>query len=274
MQLASHGMGAGCAMAMSGIDMALWDIRGKATGWPLYKLLGGAQKPIPAYAGGVSLGYQEPAALVDEAQPHLAAGYKAVKLRVGDTPARDLARIAAVRKAVGDDIDILTDANTAYTVKDARAVMPGMDDLKVGWLEEPFPAHDYRSYKLATAFGRVPLAAGENHYTRFEFNRVLEDGAITIIQPDLSKTGGITEIDAHRRDGVGLQAADQPAYLHDRPEHGGDDPRARRDRQRRLLRGRRLEEQPVPRRADELALHGRTRTATCGRWKRPASALR
>ena len=65
-QLASHGMGAGCAMAMSGIDMALWDIRGKATGWPLYRLLGGAQKPIPAYAGGVSLGYQEPSALVDE----------------------------------------------------------------------------------------------------------------------------------------------------------------------------------------------------------------
>ena len=72
-QLASHGMGAGCAMAMSGIDVALWDIRGKACGWPLYKLLGGAQKPIPAYAGGVSLGYQDPSALVDEARPHLEA---------------------------------------------------------------------------------------------------------------------------------------------------------------------------------------------------------
>ena len=114
-QLASHGMGAGCAIAMSGIDMALWDIRGKAVGWPLYKLLGGAQKPIPAYAGGVSLGYQEPTALVDEARPHLEAGYKAVKLRIGDTPARDLARIAAVRKAFGDEIAILTDANTGYT---------------------------------------------------------------------------------------------------------------------------------------------------------------
>ena len=68
-QLASHGMGAGCAMAMSGIDMALWDIRGKACGWLLYKLLGGTQKPIPAYAGGVSLGYQEPSALIDEVRP-------------------------------------------------------------------------------------------------------------------------------------------------------------------------------------------------------------
>src|SRR3954467_1734194 len=193
-QLASHGMGAGCAMAMSGIDMALWDIRSKATGCLLYKLLGGAQKPIPAYAGGVSLGYQDPSELVLEVQPHLSAGYKAVKLRVGDRPAPDPARIAAVRKAVGDEIDILVDANTAYSVKDARAVMPGMDEYNVGWLEEPFPPHDHRSYQLAPGFGQVPLASGENHFTRFEFNRVIEDGAITILQPDLSKTGGITEL--------------------------------------------------------------------------------
>jgi len=69
-----------------------------------------------------------------------------------------------------------------------------MDEHNVGWLEEPFPPHDYRSYKLASGFGRVPLASGENHFTRFEFNRVLDDGAITILQPDLSKTGGITEL--------------------------------------------------------------------------------
>jgi D-galactarolactone cycloisomerase len=191
-QLASHGMGAGTCLAMSGIDMALWDIRGKAAGWPLYRLLGGVSKSVPAYAGGISLGYQEPSALADEARSHIGAGYKALKLRVGDTPKRDLARIEAVRKAFGDVV-ILTDANIGYTVADARAVMPGMEDLGVAWLEEPFPAHDYRSYELAQSFSSVPLAAGENHYTRFEFNRVIEDGAITILQPDLSKTGGITE---------------------------------------------------------------------------------
>jgi len=193
MQLGSHGMGAGCCLAMSGIDIALWDIRGQAAGMPLYKLLGGSSKPVPAYAGGVSLGYQDPAKLVEEARPLLAMGYKAVKLRVGDTPKRDLARIAAVRKAYGDDLVILTDANTGYSLADARAAMPGMDDHGVGWLEEPFPAHDYRSYVEAKSYGLVPLAAGENHYTRFEFNRVIEDGAITVLQPDLSKTGGITE---------------------------------------------------------------------------------
>jgi len=193
MQLASHGMGAGTCLAMSGIDLALWDIRGQAANMPLYRLMGGRSKPVPAYAGGVSLGYQDPGKLVDEARPLLEAGYKAVKLRVGDTPKRDLERIAAIRKAFGDELVILTDANTGYNLADARAAMPGMDELGVGWLEEPFPAHDYFSYIEAKSFGLVPFAAGENHYTRFEFNRVIEDGAITILQPDLSKTGGITE---------------------------------------------------------------------------------
>jgi D-galactarolactone cycloisomerase len=192
-QLGSHGMGAGACLAMSGIDMALWDIRGKALGTPLYKLLGGSSKPIPAYAGGVSLGYQEPKALVAEAQPLIETGYKAIKLRVGDTPAKDLARVAAVRSALGGDVDILVDANTGYSVADVRKITPGYEDNAVGWLEEPFPAHDYESYALAASFGSVPLAAGENHYTRFEFNRLIEDGSITILQPDLSKTGGITE---------------------------------------------------------------------------------
>lgn len=193
-QLASHGVGAGCAMAMSGIDLALWDIRGKAVGWPLYKLLGGSAKAVPAYAGGVSLGFQDPAALVDEALPHIEAGYRAIKLRVGDSPARDLQRVKAVRQAVGDEVSILVDANTGYDLNDARQAMPGFDALGVAWLEEPFAPHDHRSYRLARGFGRVPLAAGENHFTRYEFSRVIEDGDITILQPDLSKAGGITEL--------------------------------------------------------------------------------
>lgn len=192
-QLASHGMGAACCLAMSGLDQACWDIRGKAVGWPLYKLLGGTNKPIPAYAGGVSLGYQPTSSLIDEARPHVDAGYKAVKLRIGDSPKRDLERIAAVRKAFGEDLVILSDANTGYNINDVRAVMPALEDHNVGWLEEPFASHDYASYELAATLGTVPLAAGENHYTRYEFNRLIDCGAITILQPDLSKTGGITE---------------------------------------------------------------------------------
>jgi D-galactarolactone cycloisomerase len=192
-QLASHGMGAGACLAMSGIDMAIWDIKGKARKLPLYKLLGGSRKPIPAYAGGVSLGYQDPSLLIEEAKKSISAGYKAIKLRVGDTVKKDIERLRAARKAFGDDLVILTDANIGYEVEDVRQVMPAMDELGIGWLEEPFPAQDYRSYREAKSFGRTPLAAGENHYTRYEFNRVIEDGAITILQPDLSKSGGITE---------------------------------------------------------------------------------
>ncbi len=192
-QLASHGMGAGCSLAMSGLDMALWDIRGKAVGWPLYKLLGGAQRPIPAYAGGVSLGFQDPRDLIAEAKTHIDAGFRAIKLRLGDTVNDDIDRVEAVREAFGEDIEILTDANVGYTLEDARRVMPALEDLGVRWLEEPFPAHDYRSYATARSFGTVPLAAGENHFTRFEFSRLIEENSVDVIQPDLSKSGGITE---------------------------------------------------------------------------------
>lgn len=193
-QFASHGMGAGSIIAMSGIDMALWDIRGKAVGWPLYKLLGGSARKIPAYAGGGgSLGFAEPAKTVDEVGPLLEMGFKAIKIRVGQSPVPDLARVSAVRKAYGDNVVILTDANAAYTIDDARRVMPAMESLNVGWLEEPFPAHDHRSYALAAGFSSTPLALGENVYTRFEFVRIIEDGVISILQPDVGKAGGVTE---------------------------------------------------------------------------------
>jgi L-alanine-DL-glutamate epimerase-like enolase superfamily enzyme len=192
-QLGSHGMGAACAMAMSGIDMALWDIRGKAVGWPLHKLLGGKSRKIPAYAGGISLGYQPPESLVQEAKGFVAAGFRALKLRIGDTVKADVARVEAVRAALGPDIDILTDANSNYTLSDARRAMPAFAACNVGWLEEPFSAHDYRMYREAKGFAPVPFAAGENHYTRFEFSRLIEEGAVEILQPDLSKCGGVTE---------------------------------------------------------------------------------
>lgn len=193
MQLASHGMGAAAAMAVSGLDIALWDIRGKAMGHPIYRLLGGASRAIPAYAGGISLGWQPPDDLAEEAQSHVAAGYHAIKLRVGDNPRADSARVQAVRSAVGEEIDILVDANTGYSLDDVRKVMPAFAELDVGWLEEPFPPQDYRSYSAAATLGTVPLAAGENHFTRFDFTRLIEDGAVRFAQPDLSKAGGITE---------------------------------------------------------------------------------
>ncbi len=193
MQLASHGMGAAAALALSGVDMALWDLRCQATGWPLYRMLGGGARPVKAYAGGIALGWQPPAELAEEARRHVGAGYRALKLRVGDSPRRDIARVAAVRSAVGDAVELLVDANTNYTLDDVRRVMPAFDEAAVAWLEEPFPPHDRAAYRAAAAFNRIPLAAGENHFTRYEFDTLLEDGAVRYLQPDLSKTGGVTE---------------------------------------------------------------------------------
>jgi L-alanine-DL-glutamate epimerase-like enolase superfamily enzyme len=194
MQLSSHGLGAGACLALSGIDMALWDIRGKAAGMPLYKLLGGTRRRIPAYAGGIALGYQPKESLADEARSYIERGYKALKLRFGDGVRNDIDRALHVREQLGDSVDILSDANTTYTMADARRMLPVLADIRAGWLEEPFACNDFASYREAAKITPlVPLAAGENHYTRFEFAQLLEAGAVQVWQPDLSKCGGITE---------------------------------------------------------------------------------
>ncbi|MGR8921450.1 MAG: mandelate racemase/muconate lactonizing enzyme family protein [Gammaproteobacteria bacterium] len=192
-QLASHGTGAAAAIGLSGIDLALWDIRGKLAGKPVYALLGGERRGVPAYAGGIALGFEPPAALAEEALGHVAVGYRALKLRFGEAADIDVRRLEAVRAALDSEVEILVDANTAYGLGDVRAVAPALAANRVGWLEEPFPAHDWRRYQAAAAILDVPLAAGENHYTRFDFERVAADGAIRVWQPDLSKTGGLTE---------------------------------------------------------------------------------
>jgi D-galactarolactone cycloisomerase len=192
-QIATHGMGSGSVCALSGLDIALWDIRGKAVGWPLYRLLGGEARGIPAYAGGVALGYQPELELIAEVQQCQALGFKAVKLRVGDSVPRDIARCKAVREACGDELEILTDENAQYTLQDAVRALPAFADLELGWLEEPFPAHARRAYRDAAAVARIPLAAGENHYLRYDFQQLIEDGALGVLQPDISKCGGVAE---------------------------------------------------------------------------------
>lgn len=192
-QLASHGAGSAAACALSGLDMALWDIRGKVAGLPLYRLLGGTRKAIPAYAGGVALGYQPPEQLVAEAGACVSVGYRALKLRIGDDVTRDVTRIRAVREAY-PDLEIFTDANTRYSLEQVRRVLPALKELGVGWLEEPFAPVDERAYARVASWTDIPLAAGENHYLRFEFQRLIDAGAVTVLQPDPSKCGGITEI--------------------------------------------------------------------------------
>lgn len=193
--LANHGTCAACVCAMSGIDMALWDIKGKALGLPLYRLLGSASRPVPAYAGGFALGYADPAAVTEEALAQVALGYRAVKLRLGDSLSSDSERARAMRAALGSDVAMLADANCRYSVDDVRLMLPVLAETGAGWLEEPFPPYADRLWRAAASLAApyLPLAAGENCYTRWEFQRLLDLGAVAVVQPDLSRCGGITE---------------------------------------------------------------------------------
>jgi L-alanine-DL-glutamate epimerase-like enolase superfamily enzyme len=189
----THGPGWAIWKAISGIDIALWDARGKALGLPVWALLGGKKRRIRAYAGGISLNYQAPESLAEEAQGYVEQGFTAVKLRLGDTVENDLARVRHVRKVLGDGVDIMTDVNTKYGFQQMLRLTPGLEDCNVFWIEEPFPPDAVRDYALLAPRTRVPLAAGENHFLRYQARQLLEGDAVQILQPDPSKAGGVTE---------------------------------------------------------------------------------
>ena len=189
----THGPGWAIYKAMSGIDMALWDARGIALGLPVWRLLGGTRRRIRAYAGGISLNYQPPESLAEEARVYVARGFTAVKLRLGDSVERDLERVRHVRQALGDGVDIMVDVNTRYTYPEFLRAVPTLEECGVFWIEEPFPPDALRDYALAAQRTRVPLAAGENHFLRYQARQLLETESVQVLQPDASKAGGITE---------------------------------------------------------------------------------
>jgi len=189
----THGPGWALYKAMSGVDMALWDARGKALGQPVYGLLGGTRRKIRAYAGGVCLGYQPPAQLLDEAAGFVERGWTALKLRLGDSVENDIERVRHVRKHLPPSVDIMVDINTRYTYLQAQRVLPVLEECGVFWLEEPFTPDNVADYSRVNASTRIPLAGGENHFTRYQARQLLETAAIDIIQPDPCKSGGITE---------------------------------------------------------------------------------
>ena len=130
-QAQTHGPGWSLYKALSGVDMALWDVRGKALGQPVYRLLGGSRKKIRAYAGGVCLGFQPPPKLLEEAQSFVAKGYTALKLRLGHSVERDVERVRHVRAALGDKIDIMVDFNTRYSFLDLQRALPALEECRV-----------------------------------------------------------------------------------------------------------------------------------------------
>ncbi|WP_162606595.1 mandelate racemase/muconate lactonizing enzyme family protein [Jiangella asiatica] len=193
--LIGAGLGAAVLHALSGLDMALWDVRGKALGVPAYTLLGGRRREFRAYAGGLNLGFQPPEELIDEIERlRESHGFTAVKLRLGDTVENDLLRVERVREHFGGDLEIMGDANLGYTYSEVYRLLPGLADNAVTWLEEPLTRDNIDGYADMRRRSGVPIAAGENLYGRLELKHWLGRRALDVVQSDCSKTGGVTEL--------------------------------------------------------------------------------
>jgi len=178
--------------ALGGLDIAFWDLRGKAEGQPLYRLLGAERNAVPAYASGL-FWHDDTQALEAEATRHISHGFRRVKMRLGRSEAYDVAAVEAVRRAVGPDGDILVDGSHRYTVETAERLGKVLADKRVFWFEEPFPPEDIDSYVALRPRLKVPLAAGENDFGMQGFREMIRAGALDIIQPDVCRAGGVTE---------------------------------------------------------------------------------
>jgi L-alanine-DL-glutamate epimerase-like enolase superfamily enzyme len=181
--------------AISGIDIALWDLRAKVAGLPLYKMLGGFRNRMPTYVTG---GYYEDGKglpeLQREMQDSVEMGARAVKMKIGAVPIReDVERVKAVREAIGPDVKLLVDANCAYRAYEAIQLAQRIEEYDIFWFEEPVSPDDYDGHKRLAQMSSIPIATGENEYTRYGFRDLIATGAVPILNADAKVLGGITE---------------------------------------------------------------------------------
>ncbi len=182
--------------AISGIDIALWDIAGKHFNAPIHQLMGGAWRlNIPAYATGGFRpeGEDHAKACAAEMAAYVAAGFKAVKIKIGYGVESDLATIEAVRAAIGPDIELMIDANHGYDAVDAIEVGRRAAQYNIHWFEEPVVPEALRAYQQVRAEQPIPVAAGETWHGRWAIDEALHQKAVQILQPDVCGVGGLSE---------------------------------------------------------------------------------
>jgi L-alanine-DL-glutamate epimerase-like enolase superfamily enzyme len=183
--------------AIAGIDIALYDLVGKILKTPVYNLLGGRVfDRIPAYASGFfgkSGRPLTPEECGDEAKSYADQGFKGIKMKVGFGEKQDLLNLEAVRKALGPELGIMVDANQSFSYHSVMKISRELAAFDLTFIEEPLPINDLDSMAALTTSIEVPVAAGENYYTRYEFREVMLKRAVNIIQPDVIHAGGLTE---------------------------------------------------------------------------------
>jgi D-arabinonate dehydratase len=204
--------------ALSALDIGLWDLKAKALGVPLYRLLGPYQESVPIYGSGGWTNYSIDE-LIEEATGHIENGIKYYKMKVGKdfgkSEREDIQRLAAVRKAVGDDIGIFIDANNGYYPKQAIYMAKEFEQYQVGWFEEPLIADDIQGMAEIKAAINIPVATGEHEYTKYGFRELISLGGVDIVQPDIGRVGGVTEWMkvAHMAHGFDLPVAPHAVQL-------------------------------------------------------------
>ena len=220
--------------AMGGIDLALWDLKARALNVPLYELLGGRNTAvITPYATGFFFSEDEPEStkyLEAEVEGALSKKFRALKMKIGFGKDRDIRRMRRVRELVGDDIDLMVDANQAYDYMTCVELIPCLTDVKVRWLEEPMPWQSFEGYKELRKKVTFALAGGEAEYDYQGFFEAIRDHVVDVIQPDLAASGGLTHSRRSGRFGGGIpgglpaaRVRDDPGAARSRATDGGDD---------------------------------------------------
>jgi L-alanine-DL-glutamate epimerase-like enolase superfamily enzyme len=181
--------------AQAAVDLALWDIKGKIAGLPVYKLLGGCRESAPCYGSDGGWLYMSVAEMVKAFEDYLSQGMMGVKMKIGhEDPKIDIDRVREVRRAMGDNVWIAVDANQKWDFPTAMRVGRELEQLGIAWFEEPLLCEDIPGHARLAAALDIPIAMGETLGSRFEFDAYLRANAVDIVQPDIVRVGGITEM--------------------------------------------------------------------------------